>query len=182
MTWRQGRSLPYGDGVSFWALGEIVKAEAGILESDPTAEGRAQARDRRCVGSSKTLPKHSRIATYLGLLVGLGGGEATAADRRGATFTAWRHFLEALADERPLVLVFEDLHWADAALLDFVDELVDRVRGVPLLVLATARPELLERRPGWAGGKPSALTISLPPLSQERYQAAGRRHCWSGRC
>ena len=64
------------------------------------------------------------------------------------------------------MLVFEDLHWADDALLDFVDELVDRVSGVPLLVVATARPELLERRPGWAGGKPSALTISLPPLSE----------------
>ena len=64
------------------------------------------------------------------------------------------------------MLVFEDLHWADGALLDFVDELLDRVRGVPLLVLATTRPELLERRPDWAGGKPSALTISLPPLSE----------------
>jgi tetratricopeptide (TPR) repeat protein len=107
-----------------------------------------------------------RIATNLGPLIGLGGEERAAGDRRGETFAPWRHFLEALANERPLVLVFEDLHWADAALLDFVDELVDRVSDVPLLVIVTARPELLERRPGWAGGKPSALTISLPPLSQ----------------
>ena len=80
---------------------------------------------------------------------------------------AWRRFLESLAEERPLVLVFEDLHWADDVLLDFVDELVERASSVPLLVLGTARPELLQRRPGWGGGKPNALTISLPPLSDE---------------
>ena len=165
VTWSQGRSLPYGDGVGFWALGEIVKAQAGILESDPPSMV------ERKLATAVRLVLHDpgearRVETHLGLLVGLGGDEATAADRRGATFSAWRQFLEALADERPLVLVFEDLHWADTALLDFIDELLDRVRGVPLLVLATTRPELLERRPDWAGGKPSALTISLPPLSE----------------
>ena len=106
-----------------------------------------------------------RIATYLGALIGLGSEEPTTGDRRGEMFAAWATFLEALADERPLVLVFEDLHWADDALLDFVDEIVEQVSGVPLLVIATARPELLERRPGWAGGKAGALTISIPPLS-----------------
>ncbi len=165
VTWRKGRALPYGDGVGFWALGQIVKAQAEILESDPPAkvERKLAAAVRRVIDD----PAEAHgITTHLGLLVGLGGDEATAGDRRSATFTAWRHFLEALADERPLVLVFEDLHWADAGLLDFVDELLDRVRGVPLLVLATTRPELLERRPDWAGGKPSAFTISLPPLSE----------------
>ena len=165
LRWRQGRSLPYGEGISFWALGEMVKAEAGILESDATQEvdRKLGAAVRRTVED----PAESRrIATYLGALIGLGGEDPATADRRAETFAAWRHFLEALADERPLVLVFEDLHWADEALLEFVDELVDRVSGVPLLVVATARPELLERRPGWAGGKPSALTISLPPLSE----------------
>ncbi len=163
--WRQGRSLPYGEGVSFWALGEMVKAEAGILESD--APQKVDRKLRKAVRRIVEDPAEARrIATYLGALIGLGGEEPATADRRGETFAAWRHFLETLADERPLVLVFEDLHWADDALLDFVDELDDRVSGVPLLVLATARPELLERRPGWAGGKPSALTISLPPLSE----------------
>src|SRR5262249_24381536 len=85
---------------------------------------------------------------------------------RSEMFAAWRRYLEALADESPLVLVFEDLHWGDDALLDFIDELIEQVSSVPLLVIGTARPELLERRPGWAGGKPGALTISLPPLSQ----------------
>jgi DNA-binding SARP family transcriptional activator/tetratricopeptide (TPR) repeat protein len=161
LTWRQGRSLPYGDGVSFWALGEIVKAEAEILESDPadTAERKLGNALERIVDD----PVEARqIATSLGALIGLGQGENRSGDE---TFAAWRAFVEALAQKRPLVLVFEDLHWADEGLLDFVDQLLDRASSVPLLVVATARPELLERRPGWAGGKPSALTISLPPLS-----------------
>jgi DNA-binding SARP family transcriptional activator len=165
VRWHQGRSLPYGEGVSFWALGEMVKGVAGVLESDTTRE--ADRKLRQAVGRTVADPAEAaEIATYLGALIGLGGAEPTTADRRGETFAAWARFLEALADERPLVLVFEDLHWADEALLDFIDELVDRVSGVPLVVLATARPELLDRRPGWAGGKASALTISLPPLSE----------------
>jgi DNA-binding SARP family transcriptional activator len=165
VRWRQGRSLPYGDGISFWALGEMVKTETGILEGDPTEQVGRKLRDavRRIVEDPGDA---DRIARYLGALLGLGGEESVTPDRRGDTFAAWRCFLEALAEERPLVLVFEDLHWADDALLDFVDELVDRVGGVPLLVVATARPELLERRPGWAGGKANALTLSLPPLSE----------------
>jgi DNA-binding SARP family transcriptional activator len=164
LTWRQGRSLPYGDGVSFWALGEMVKAEAGVLESDPIpkVERKLGNAVRRTIEDTA---EARRIATSLGPLIGLGGEETTTADR-GETFAAWRRFLEALAEERLLVVVFEDLHWADDALLDFVDELLDHVSGVPLLVVATARPELLERRPGWAGGKPNALTTSLPPLSE----------------
>ncbi len=86
-------------------------------------------------------------------------------DRRSEAFAGWRRLFEALADERPLVAVFEDLHWADEGLLDFVDHLVDWATGVPLLVVCSARPELFERRPGWGGGKPNAATISLAPLS-----------------
>ena len=80
-------------------------------------------------------------------------------------FAAWRGFLEGIADESPLVLVFEDLHWADEGLLDFVDHLADWATRVPLLVVGTARPELLARRPAWGGGKTNALTLSLAPLS-----------------
>ena len=89
-------------------------------------------------------------------------------DRRNEAFAAWRRFFEAMAEQRPLVLVFEDLHWADEGLLDFVDELVEWVSDVPLLVVATARPELLERRPGWGGGKLNATTLALSPLSDEQ--------------
>jgi MalT-like TPR region len=82
-------------------------------------------------------------------------------------FAAWRQFFEALAERRPLVLVFEDLHWADDGLLDFVDYLADWAGEVPLLMVGTARPELLSRRPGWSGGKPNAVTLSLAPLSDD---------------
>jgi class 3 adenylate cyclase len=160
--WRQGRSLPYGEGVSFWALGEMVKAEAGILESDPAPVAQAKLAD---VVQRVSAPTDvARLASALGPLVGL-ADEAGTGDRRTESFAAWRRFLENLADERPSVLVFEDLHWADDGLLDFVDALVDRATDVPLLVVGTARPELLARRPGWGGGKPNALTLSLSPLS-----------------
>ena len=89
----------------------------------------------------------------------------TETDRQSEAAAAWRRFLEALADRHPLVLVFEDLHWADDALLDFVDHLVDWASGVPMLVVCTARPELLDRRRGWGGGKRNALTIALSPLA-----------------
>ena len=89
------------------------------------------------------------------------------ASNRDESFTAWRTFFEALAERRPLVLVFEDIHWADEGLLDFIDHLADWSSGVPLLVLCTARPELFERRPGWGGGKLNALTLALSPLSND---------------
>jgi class 3 adenylate cyclase/tetratricopeptide (TPR) repeat protein len=163
--WRRGRSLPYGEGVTFWALGEIVKAQAGILESDSpehAGEKLRQAVERFVpdAGDAAWVERHLRP------LAGLEGDEG-AEDRREEAFTAWRRFLEAIADERPLVLVFEDLHWADDALLDFVDYVVDWASGVPLLVLCTTRPELLTRRPGWGGGKVNSSTILLSPLSDE---------------
>src|SRR5207247_10627942 len=99
-------------------------------------------------------------------LVGLGADGEPGGDRPGR-FAAWRQFFEAIAEQRPTVLVFEDLHWADDDLLDFVDHLVDWGSGVPLLVACTARPELRERRPGWGGGKPNSLTLSLSPLSDD---------------
>ena len=82
-------------------------------------------------------------------------------------FAAWRRFFEALAEDGPTVLVFEDIHWADDALLDFIDLLADRAGAVPLLIVCTARPELFERREHWGGGKTNASTISLTPLSDE---------------
>ena len=161
-TWRQGRSLPYGEGVSFWALAEIVKAQAGILESDSTEE--VERKLRAAVDQVTAEPEEAEwMASRLGNLVGTSSADDDSV-AQGESFSAWRRFLEALADRHPLVLVFEDLHWADDGLLDFVDQLVDWARETPVLVLCTARPELLERRPGWGGGKANATTISLPPL------------------
>jgi predicted ATPase/class 3 adenylate cyclase len=164
--WRQGRSLPYGEGVAFWALGEMVKAQAGILETD-SAEA-AEAKLVETLGDvfsdEATLPW---VESHLRPLVGLAYEGELGGDRRDEAFAAWRRFFEALAERRPLVLVFEDLHWADDNLLDFVDYLVDWATDSPLLVIGTARPELLERRPGWGGGKPNASTVSLSPITED---------------
>jgi len=164
--WRYGRSLPYGEGVSFWALGEIVKAQAGVLESDSSEQAAEKLRQAvaRFLGDDADAPW---IERQLRPLAGLERDEPRTGGPRDESFAAWRRFVEAIADERPLVLVFEDLHWADDALLDFVDYLADWASGVPLLVLGTARPELLTRRPGWGGGKVNSSTILLPPLTEE---------------
>ena len=162
ITWRQGRCLPYGEGVSYWALGEIVKAQAGILESDSADVAAAKLED--AVARLPDEGERGWVARHLRPLVGLGGGDLSG-DQRGEAFAAWRRFVEALAEAGPAVLVFEDLHWADDGLLDFVDNLVDWVDGVPLLILCTARPELLDRRSGWGGGKRNATTVSLAPLA-----------------
>jgi DNA-binding SARP family transcriptional activator/tetratricopeptide (TPR) repeat protein len=165
IAWLQGRCLPYGDGVSFWALGEIVKAQAGILESDSSEQ--AAQKLRRAVAEVLTEEDGAPwVERELQPLVGA-GGDPGLAEYPGEGFAAWRRFLEGLAERNPLVLVLEDLQWADEALLGFADEVVDRLREVPLLVVCTARPELLVRRPGWGGGKANALTISLPPLSDD---------------
>ncbi|HEY6068961.1 MAG TPA: AAA family ATPase, partial [Gaiellaceae bacterium] len=167
VTWRQGRCLAYGDGVAFWALGEVVKAQAGILEQDSVEE--ASDKLRAAVLNAVADEKDARwLESHLRPLVGLETETGLGGDRRGEAFAAWRRFLEALAEQRPLVLVVEDLHWADDGLLDFLDELVDWLSGVPLLVVCSARPELLERRPGWGGGKLNASTLGLAPLSNDK--------------
>jgi class 3 adenylate cyclase/tetratricopeptide (TPR) repeat protein len=175
--WRHGRSLSYGEGVTAWALGEMVKAQAGILESD----GPAQAMEKLHHAVHAIVPDDAEASWVERHLHGLVGVEtdATAKAERGEAFAAWRRFLEALAEERPLVLVFEDLHWADEALLDFVDYLVDWATGVPLLVLCTARAELLARRTGWGGGRVNSSTIQLAPLSEE--ETAALVHALLGR-
>jgi class 3 adenylate cyclase/tetratricopeptide (TPR) repeat protein len=159
--WRQGRALPYGSGVSFWALGEIVKAQAGINENDAEEE----ALEKLSASVEQVVDDHDRqwVRRHLEALLGL-GDEAAALDRE-QSFAAWRRYLEGLAEQNPLVLVFEDLHWADDGLLDFVDYLAEWAGAFPLLVLGTARPELLDRRPGWGGGKLNAVTLALSPLA-----------------
>jgi class 3 adenylate cyclase len=166
VLWRQGRSLPYGEGVTFWALAEMVKAQAGILDSDSSEQ--AGSKLESSVAEAISDPADAQwVEARLRPLVGLGGDGGAGMDRRDEAFTAWRRFLEALAERNPLVLVFEDLHWADDNLLDFIEYFVDWAGGVPILVVCTTRPELLERRPGWGGGKRNVTTLSLSPLSDE---------------
>ena len=147
ITWRQGRCLPYGEGISYWALGEMAKAQAGMLESDSADEA-----DRKLTEAVAALVPDPAEAEWVdgppAPLVGLVSDTGGGGEGRGEAFAAWRRFFEALGEQRPTVLVFEDLHWADDGLLDFVDGLVDRATGVPLLVLCSARPELLVAAPG----------------------------------
>jgi class 3 adenylate cyclase/tetratricopeptide (TPR) repeat protein len=166
IIWRQGRCLAYGEGVTLWALGEIVKAQAGVHEQDtPEIAGdKVRSSVEAALGDD---PESTWVESHVLALVGLAEESELGGDRRGEAFSAWRRFFEAMADQRPFVFVVEDLHWADESLLDFLDELVDWVTDVPLLVVCTARPELLERRPGWGGGKLNATTLALEPLTDE---------------
>ncbi len=158
VRWRQGRCLPYGEGITFWALGEIVKAHAGILESDASATAVEKLRAALVESADR-----ERLVARLAPLVGAESADAP----RSESFTAWRRFLEDVAAERPLVAVFEDLHWADAALVEFLEHVVDWGSDVPLLILCTARPELYERHAGWGGGKRNSTTLALSPLTAE---------------
>ena len=157
LTWRQGRCLPYGDGVTFWALGEIVKGQAGILESDDpdTASAKIDA-------AVAAAPDRDWLRQRLLPLVGVDVGSTA---EREELFAAWRTFLETLADQNPTVLVFEDIHWADDAMLAFLEHLADRAEGVPLLILATARPELFERHPTFGAGLQNVNRINLGRLT-----------------
>jgi hypothetical protein len=139
----------------------MVKAQAGLLETDTVAEAEA-----KLATVVEAVPGQERewVATNVRPLIGLPAGQSSSVTE---TFAAWRRLFESLAEQRPLVLVFEDLHWADDGLLDFIDHLVDWAVSVPLLVVCSARPELLERRPSWGGGKLNATTIALSPLTDE---------------
>jgi class 3 adenylate cyclase len=164
--WRQGRSLPYGEGVTFWALAEIVKAQAGILETDDDAdaEGKLRSAVANLVADEAEV---ETLARSLAPLVGIHRDSRLDLASQTETFAAWRQLFEAMAEQHPLVLVFEDIQWANDGLLDFIDHLADWATRLPILIVCTARPELVERRPGWGGGKLNATTLSLSPLSDE---------------
>lgn len=157
ITWRQGRCLPYGEGITFWALGEILKAHAGMLESDPPSVAQTKL--------DTVLPEGDERPWFRQRLLPLLGIEANSTAEREELFTAWRRFLEHIAEQGPTVLVFEDLHWADDAMLAFLEHLADRAEAVPLLVIGTARPELHERHPDFTNGLVNVNTIRLSPLS-----------------
>lgn len=161
-AWREGRCVAYGEGVTYWALGEIVKAEAGILETTDADEARDRlvATVERLVEDADTRNwLVAGIAPLVGI-VGLLGSD------HGQSTAAFRELLQRIAQRHPLVLVLEDLHWADSALIDFVDDLVARVIG-QVLVVCTARREFVDVRPGWAAGARNAVWISLAPLAEE---------------
>ncbi len=162
VTWRLGRCLPYGDGVGLWALGEIVKQHAGILETDDQVAVSAK------IDTVLTEPDPSLRAWMkdrVGALVGLQTGSAPP--QQAEAFTAWRRFIESIARSRPTVLVIEDLHWADDTLVAFLGHLADHVAGLPLLLVATARPELEERHPEWLSRTRRSSVLSLAALPEQ---------------
>ena len=159
-AWRQGRALAYGGG-PFGAVAEALRAHVGVLESDTPADI-----ETKVTATVLELFEDARDREWLaGRLRPLVGLEAGSSGGREESFAAWQRLIEAIADRRPLILVLEDLHWADDGTLDFVEHLVDWTSDVPLLVLCTSRPELLERRPAWGGGRLNSHTIALSPLS-----------------
>jgi class 3 adenylate cyclase/tetratricopeptide (TPR) repeat protein len=161
LRYRRGRCLPYGEGVRFWALGEVVKAEAGILDTDPPAETAAKL---DVAVEALLIPATERawVRQLLEPLVGLPG--PAEAPPRDELFAAWRLFLASLAADRPAVVIFEDLHWADEALLAFISSTADELRGVPLQLVCVARSELEDRFPGWADGLSHRIDVALEPL------------------
>jgi class 3 adenylate cyclase/tetratricopeptide (TPR) repeat protein len=158
--WHRGRCLAYGEGVTYWALAEMVRMRAGILEAEPS--GTAMAKLAAAVDEHVADPEERRwIQPRLAHLLGL---EELAVTERDDLFSAWRRFFECLSQRSVTVLVFEDLQWADAALLDFIDHLLDWSSAHPLYVLVLARPELHDRHPGWAARRRGATSIPLAPL------------------
>ncbi len=157
--WHVGRCPAYGDGVAFWALGEMVRERVGLLETDDEATTRArvgEAVQEWIADDGERSWIEPALLTLLGIETGAAAPEQL--------FGAWRTFFERIAARGTVVLVFEELHHADQGLLDFIDHLLEWSRALPVFVLTLARPELLERRPGWGAGKRSFASISLEPL------------------
>ncbi len=156
-----GRCLPYGEGVTYWALAEMVKTAAGITDDD--SMDAAAEKLRACCGDEA-------VADLLGLASGV--LDAVGGDRAAAEI-AWaaRTWATELASVQPLVLVFEDVHWAEEEMLDLVEHLARNVRDVPILILCLARTDLLDRRPGWGGGRVRSSAIELQALPREESEA-----------
>ena len=154
-TWRQGYCPPFGESITYWALAEIVKGHAGIRDTDDASAVEAKLEALLPAG-----PDREWLRQRLGALLGLAAPDAS----REENFAAWLRFFEDMAATRPTVLVFEDLHWADEALLAFLEHLTLHLASVPLMIVETTRPELFERYPSFArGGRLNRL--QLEPLS-----------------
>jgi class 3 adenylate cyclase/tetratricopeptide (TPR) repeat protein len=164
--WHLGRCLSYGDGIAFWALGEMVRQRFGIPEDAPSHE----VSEKLERGLREWLPDEADrafVAPRLGALLGV----ASPGLDRPELFAGWRLFFERLAAHEPVILVFEDMQWADQGLLDFIEQLVEWSTSVPIFILTLARPELAEKREGWPVGRRSATTVPLEPLDDRAIRA-----------
>jgi len=161
--WHEGRSPSYGEGISYWALAEMVRRRAGIAEGDdnPTIRRRLGATlDEFILDPAERRWIEPPLAGLLGLA-------ELPTEGREELFAAWRTFFERMAAVAPVVMVFSDLQWADQGLLDFVEDLLHWARNAPIFVVASARPDLLERRAGFGDRLRSVTRISLEPIGDE---------------
>ncbi|MDP9271217.1 MAG: AAA family ATPase [Chloroflexota bacterium] len=156
--YHSGRSPAYGEGITFWALGEMVRARAELLETDdePTTRAKLHAVVARWITDDA---EKSWVERALLALLSIESGAPSE-----ELFGAWRTFFERIAATGPVVLLFEDFHFADTGLLDFVDHLLAWSKGTPILVITLARPELLDKRPDWGAGKRNFHSMVLEPL------------------
>ena len=161
--WHRGRCPSYGDGITFWALGEMVRMRAGIAETDPPGVSRAKL----TASVAQHVPSEEErrwLEPGLAFLLGL---DDRPAGGREELFAAWRTFFERISDAGTVALVFEDLQWADAGLLDFIESLMEWSRTKPIFIVTLARPELTDRRPSWGVGTRSFLSLHLEPLQDD---------------
>ena len=165
--WHRGRCLAYGDGVAFWALAEMVRMRAGIVEDEESMSARAklhQSLETHLPDPAERRFVEPRLFHLLGL-------EDRGSGDQENLFSAWRLFFERLSDTGPTVLVFEDIQWADSALLEFIEYLLDWSRDHPIFILTLGRPELAERHPTWGARKRNFTSLFLEPLSNEAMTA-----------
>ena len=166
VTWRVGRCLPYGEGIGFWALGEIVRGHAGVLDTDDRETREAK------LDAVLAEPDEGVRRWMLDRLAPLAGGTSRSEPPTpDEAFAAWRRFLASIAAAGPAVFVIEDLHWADDALAAFLESLADDTAGLPLLLLVTARPEIGDRHPGWLARTRRATVLPLAGLPDAEMRA-----------
>ncbi len=169
--WHHGRSPAYDQGLPFWPLGEMVRGRCGLAETDDEATTRAKVAE----AVATHVPDESERAWITSALLALLGVEDAYVDGRQSSpeelFAGWRTFFERLALTAPVVMVFEDLHWADPGTLDFIDHLLDWAKSIPLTIVTLARPELLERRTDWGAGRRNFVSLSLEPLPEPAMRA-----------
>ncbi len=164
--WHQGRSPAYGEGISFWALAEMVRGRAEITEADAPATARAKL----ATALATWVPDEAERAWMeprMLQLLGLESSDAGTRPDRESLFAAWRVFFERIAEQGVVVLVFEDLQWADGGLLDFIDHILEWSRDRPIYLISLARPELLDRRADWGAGRRNFTSLVLEPLDAE---------------
>jgi class 3 adenylate cyclase/predicted ATPase len=161
--WHRGRSPSYGEGITFWALGEMVRRRAQLTEDDDESA----TRERIALTLDEYVEDASERERIGPALLSLLGVEEAPAGGRDTLFPAWRLFFERIAELGTTVLVFEDLQWADTGLLDFIDHLLDWSKGLPIMVVTLARPELFDRRPDWGANRRHLTTLALEPLTDE---------------